>query len=165
MCFWSAIYFLMKMCLRIKLLSNDMALINSLCCALALSVANRHRWMVLMSEFPCLETQLTWKSQGQADPSPSSVSLFDLQPLCFSILHALPLTRGHRSVQGMAAGPPLPPPSAFLCLPLNHYTYVAITTLSFLFSALPVPSYIPWPLIILYFGSAFLWDFITCICL
>lgn len=128
LCIFVLSYFYKKKKKRccIRLLSNDLPLINSLCCALALGAANRHRWMVLMSGFSCLETQLTLKSQGQADPSPSSVSLFDLQPFCFSILHALPLTQGQRSVQVTAGVPPPPPPPASFFPPLTHYTYVVI---------------------------------------
>lgn len=35
--------FVMKLCQCIRLLSNDLPLINSLCCALALGAANRRR--------------------------------------------------------------------------------------------------------------------------
>lgn len=102
--------FIMKLCWCIRSLSKGLPLINSLCCALALSEANRRRWMVLMSGFSCLETQLTLKGQGQADPSPSSVSLFDLQP--FLLLHSARSafnTRAEVSAGHCCRNPPPPP--------------------------------------------------------
>lgn len=153
------------MCWCIWLLSNNLPLINSLCFALALSAATRRRWMVLMSGFSCLETQLTLRSQGQADPSPSSVSLFDLQP--FLLFHSARSAFNTRAEVSAGHGCRIPPPHHHLLPslfpPLTHYTYVVITNpLVFFFRD---PLCISGPLIILCFSSAFQWDFIIHICL